>query len=201
MVVHGIASSGEAPNGAAKAAALRLRECMCAVRLALLLLFVVLIAGCGKPASPPPGGSASPAPNRARSAVATNTTTTAPTNEVPMQKALFEDRSDGRDPFFPHSSRRKQAAAQVSGAAPKPRLPLSSYLKLTGLVLIKNEPSAWINGYMFSPGERGIAKVSFTNTHNAVETQDVQLRCLEIRKDSVLISVEGESGVKELRVP
>jgi hypothetical protein len=170
------------------------------VRLALLVLLAVLIAGCGKPAGPPPGGAASPAANRATNSIATNTTN-APANEAMLQKAIFEDRPDGRDPFFPRSSRRKQAAAQVSGEAPKPKLPLSSYLKLTGLVLIKSQPSAWINGSMFAPGERGTAKVTFTNSHNMVEVQEVHLRCLEIRKGSVVIRVEGESGDTVLRVP
>ncbi len=172
------------------------------VRLACLLLLVVIIAGCGKPAGPPPGGSNPSATNRPANVTATNTATHSSAHEGALQKAIFEDNpSFGRDPFFPLSGRRKQQSTRAQGEAPRPKLPLSSYLKLTGLVLSKAGPSVWINGSMFSSGERGIAKVSFTNTQNMVEVQDIQLRCLEIRKNSVLISVEGESGVKELRVP
>lgn len=167
------------------------------VRLALVLLCFGLIAGCGKPGGPTP-----PAANRSTAVSAANTATNSSVGEAMLHKAAFEDRPNlGRDPFFPNSSRRVQQVARAQGEISRPKLPFSSYLKLSGLAAGKARPLAVINSSVFSPGERGEVAISFTNAQNTVEMKEVQVRCLEIRKDSVLISVEGESGVKELRVP
>ena len=39
-----------------------------------------------------------------------------------------------------------------------------------------------------------------SNQTSQVQMHKINLRCLEIRHDSVLISITGEDGVKELRM-
>jgi hypothetical protein len=100
----------------------------------------------------------------------------------------------GRDPFFPHLSR--GTGRESLDSAP---LPLQSYLKLVGIRPGTARPLALINRTSFAPGEEGDISIVVTN-HSHVAVQKINVRCLEIRPDSVLISIAGEPGVKELRL-
>jgi hypothetical protein len=100
----------------------------------------------------------------------------------------------GRDPFFPQWNR--GASQDALEAAP---LPLFSYLKLVGVRPGTKRPLALINKTSFAPGEMGEVAVQITNQNRTV-VQKINVRCLEIRHDSVLISIAGEPGVKELRL-
>ena len=60
--------------------------------------------------------------------------------------------------------------------------------------------SSLINRTPFAPGEEGPVSIVLSNQVNKAETQKISIQCLEIRRDSVLISIAGEDGVKELRM-
>jgi hypothetical protein len=102
----------------------------------------------------------------------------------------------GRDPFFP-GSRLGPDGADESMAV---RLPLVSYLKLLGIRPGTTRPMALINRSPFAQGESGDVVIVVTNQASRTELQKVNVHCLEIRRDSVLISIAGEQGVKELRM-
>jgi hypothetical protein len=102
--------------------------------------------------------------------------------------------NSGRDPFFPQARR----GTGRDGIEQAP-LPLLSYLQLMGIRPGTKRPLALINKTSFAPGETGEVIVIITN-QNRTAQQKVSLRCLEIRQDSVLISIVGEPGVKELRL-
>ncbi len=85
-------------------------------------------------------------------------------------------------------------------SAPVPQVPLVSHIKLFGIRPGTDRPMALINRTPFAPGEEGDVTVVIGSESNRPEIQKVNIRCLEIRRDSVLISIAGEVGVKELRM-
>src|SRR5206468_1318004 len=121
-------------------------------------------------------------------------------NVVPIPQSFFSTNiHEGRDPFFPDSTRRAPKPAQLANKTfAQPILNFSSYLKLTGLWPSKRRPLALINKTPIGPGEEAGVTVVVTNGQNRPETHRLVVRCLEIRNQSVVISVEGESGTKEL---
>ena len=160
-------------------------------------------SGCGKPAAPAvPSKNPPPVKAGTNTAAAATMATATNNNPVAITRAVFEERpSSGRDPFFPDSERRRQVSATSAEAeGQQPQLPLSSYVKLTGISPGKPKPLALLNKTQFEPGERGEVSVTFTNSQNRAETRKVMIRCLEIRRDSVIISIEGEPGSKELQM-
>ncbi|MBI4659198.1 MAG: hypothetical protein HY735_10175 [Verrucomicrobia bacterium] len=171
--------------------------------MVLLLLsgVSVLIAGCSKPAAPAAAPSKSAAAGPATNVGTAKTESMVSSNELATHKAVFERRPGGRDPFFPTSTRLPKVAADGPSTNQPPRLPLSSYIKLTGIRPSKTRPLAMINQTLFETGERGSVTVFVPNAAGAADAQKVLIRCLEIRDDCVLITVEGEPGVKQLREP
>lgn len=154
------------------------------------------LAGCGGS----PGPAATPAGNpRISSAAASTNGIAGGTNTVALvpQSVFHIDPRFGKDPFFPGASR---SVAKAAGAAPAPvLLPLVSYLKLAGVRPGTRRPMALINSTSFSPGEEGKVSIVVSNQLSQAEVQKLNIRCLEIRPDSVLITIAGEAGVKELR--
>lgn len=158
---------------------------------------LLLSAGCSS--NPTAGGAAPAGGNRpgpagssgAASLSSTNTVAQAPKSE------FHTDVRFGRDPFFPGSSRE---VAQVQDAKALPLLPLVSYLKLAGIRTGTKRPMALINQTPFAPGEEGKVAIVVSNQLSQAEVHKLNVRCLEIRQDSVLISIAGEPGVKELRI-
>jgi hypothetical protein len=172
--------------------------------LALAFAVGLCLCGCG----PSGGGKSAAPPKQTAKKGATNavTTASAPAAAAPVRPlSVFEDRPEsGRDPFFPASERRMKVASaqtEMEAARAKPQAPLSSYLKLSAIWPNKARPLAMINKAIFSPGERGEVVVLTPAMVGTSAVHRVSIRCLEIRRDSVLISVEGESGTKELRSP
>jgi hypothetical protein len=180
-------------------------SCSPATLLRLLVMGLVLLtlAGCERSQGSSTGTQAPSsvaAPGQRASAFSASTNRSLWT-EAPV-RALFATALDaGKDPFFPNSPRRKTRSEEAStDPVPETRLPASSYLKLNGLWPSKTRPLALINKTSFAPGERG--EISFVaQVQNKPEIRKVQVRVLEIRQRSVLVSVDGEPGTKELRLP
>ncbi len=191
-----------APNGPARRRQPVDWDCMGLVRLAFVLLCAFCMNGCSKPSVP-----VSKAPGAAKSATNPPTAlqaTGSATNETNGNRSFFDPSGGGKDPFFPRTTRLPKTATASADTATSemvPRLPLSSYVRLTGLWPSKNRPMALINKSTFEPGERGSVTIVITNSPGTTETRTVQIRCLEVRHESVVITVEGETGVKELRMP
>jgi hypothetical protein len=169
---------------------------------ALLLLCKLLTAGCSsQPPAPTPANSAT-----ANKPAATNSIKLAAdgaVTESAMQKAVFDDDSKlGRDPFFPNTTRRRsqQPTGETAEQEQQPILVASDYLKLTGIRPHRSRPLALINKSTFSPGESGEVQIAIPKPAGPTEIRKVLIRCLEIRSTSVVISIEGELGTKELRI-
>jgi hypothetical protein len=113
-----------------------------------------------------------------------------------IQSVFHSGPNAGRNPFFPNLSRARTASEAVQPAI----LPVLSYLKLVGLRSGTARPLALINRTPFAPGEEADVTIVVTNALNKPEVQKINIRCLEIRRDSVLITIAGEEGVKELRL-
>ncbi len=111
---------------------------------------------------------------------------------------------DGRDPFFPDSTRRtplKPSETAAAAALAQTQIavgPLSSHLQLTGLWPGKTRPLAMINKTSIAPGEQLSIPVVIPGAAGRSEIRKVTVRCIEIRKNSVIIAVDGETGNKEL---
>jgi hypothetical protein len=162
-------------------------------------LLAAVLTGCGseRPASSP-NGTGRPetrAPGRAVAAAAHGLSSN---NVSAVPKSVFRvNLPSGRDPFFPESS--ANLADSGAGAAVS-RWPLVSYLKLAGIRPGKARPLALINRTTFAPGEEEDVSIVVSNQLSQAEVEKISIRCLEIRRDSVLISIAGEEGVKELRM-
>lgn len=170
-------------------------------RMALVLLCWGLMLACGNPPAPPPRPAANSATNRPGTTAGPTANRTNAEPAAPVRRVTFDPMGVGRDPFFPSTSRapRKPATNAVETTAPaRPQLPLSSYLKLTGLWPNGPRPLAYINKTDFRPGEQVTLTLLLTNSQNKLERKQVLVKCLEIRRESVLISVEGEPGEREL---
>ena len=122
--------------------------------------------------------------------------TVAPATNSPVvvvPKSLFVDEAaNGKDPFFPGSTRRQEAAATTATTnnvvAPTTFL---SQLALKGISGTKGQLLAIINNATLAVGETGDVKVG---------GRTVKVRCREIRDRSVLIELEGGGEVKELKL-
>ncbi len=126
----------------------------------------------------------------------------APEAAAPIPRSAFSAAiTDGRDPFFPDSVRRLPQMALTTPAAAKTTarpLPSSDLLKLSGLYPSGDRPLALINRTPMSPGEQAKVSVVVKDGPGGPESRKLLVRCLEVRPTSVVISVEGEPGTKEL---
>jgi hypothetical protein len=116
------------------------------------------------------------------------------TNVAPAEipQSLFVDEfQTGKDPFFPNSVRRQPAqpvTALVATAAPPP----SSEFNLKGITGPANRRFALINNRDFEAGEKGSVYAG---------GKKVTIKCEKIGPRSVWITLEGQPGIKELRLP
>jgi hypothetical protein len=108
-----------------------------------------------------------------------------PVAEVVIPKSVFVDRPDfGRDPFFPKSTRRGQAAPTNPVVQPVGNF---DSLALKGISVNNEKRLAIINVKTFEVGEEGDVRVN---------GQPVRVKVTEIRERSAVITVNGVS--KEL---
>lgn len=127
-----------------------------------------------------------------------------PTNSVAsllqIPRSVFSTNVDegGRDPFFPESTRRLPRLAGSPTPVAKPAQSSWNFLKLTGLWPSRSRPLALINKTTIAPGEEANITVVVPNGPGSPESRNLHLRCLEVRPNSVLISIDGEPGTKEL---
>jgi hypothetical protein len=159
-----------------------------------LALGLALLAGCGT--NPQPAAKSADRtgmkPVAADAGTLSRISSTQQLASVP--KSVFQgELPSGRDPFFPGSKR-------SSGKAGEDPLPLTNYLKLAGIRPGPTHPLALINRSSFAPGEEQDVSIVISNQFGRPEVQRVSIRCLEIREDSVIISIAGEQGPKELRM-
>jgi len=167
--------------------------------MASLVLGFVL-TGCGSaPSAALPSQKASQANGSGLAKNATSSSETGSSNTVAVAStSVFRtDLHAGGDPFFPKSKRRAAKTPDAVVAAP---LPLLSYLKLVGIRPGTTRPMALINRTAFAPGEEGDVSIVVSNQLSQLQLQKISIRCLEIRRDSVLINIAGETGPKELRM-
>jgi hypothetical protein len=161
-------------------------------------LVALLCSGCGSGPVPGRVSTAESEPNAKTSSGATPSTAQAKADSTVAAKSVFHLGPEaGRDPFFPDSRRRVAKAANDS---PVLRLPPVNYLKLVGIWSGKSRPLALINKTPLGVGEEGNVSIVISNQVGKTELQKINVRCLEIRHDSVLINIIGEPGAKELRL-
>ncbi|HTI97697.1 MAG TPA: hypothetical protein VL527_02250 [Dongiaceae bacterium] len=122
---------------------------------------------------------------------ATAATTNAPAPAAPI-KSVFDDKlPGGKDPFFPTSSRRVEKTASGKDEVPSPP-PLTVSLSLRGFSGTALNRLAIINDHTFAAGEE---------REVATPSGRMVIRCVEIRENSVIVSV-GSSGQRvELKLP
>ena len=117
--------------------------------------------------------------------------------------AVFaDDPGTGIDPFFPNSRRRPSRVARPAGTTPvfarpetAPAAPSAVTLSLRGIV---------------GPGYRRLALISANARTYDVQageamllktrTADVRVTCVEIREQSVIVRVDGETSDRELQL-
>jgi hypothetical protein len=118
-----------------------------------------------------------------------NGKTTATNEEVEIPRSVFvmpSSPKDGRDPFFPHSTRLKPQMP----VAVRPTEVNVSELVLNGIVPSGSHPSAMINGKTFEQGEEADVKLP--------DGGRLPVKVLEIKEESVVITVKGQR--RELRL-
>jgi hypothetical protein len=105
------------------------------------------------------------------------------------QSVFVDEFQKGKDPFFPNSSRRQPVPpADVVLAAPPP----SSEFKLKGITGPANRRFALINNRDFEVGEKGSVYAG---------GKKITIKCEKIGPRSAWITIEGQPGLKELRLP
>ena len=116
----------------------------------------------------------------------------ADTNAAPAElivpKSVFQDDlKNGKDPFFPKSSRR---SAKVPVDA-TPIIAPEAQLALKGISVPANRRFALINNKPLAAGESDYVKIG---------NGQIKVHCHEIRENSVVITVEGNPEQKELKL-
>lgn len=112
---------------------------------------------------------------------ATNSVIEIPKSEFSIPTTV----ADGRDPFFPNSSRLVAKAATSKA----PAVPVVS-LVLQGISGTEAKRFALISGRTMVVGEEADI---------AVDKARVRVRCLDIREDSVVVDVDGKQQELKLR--
>ena len=138
----------------------------------------MLLAGCDNKPAPKPGAGAPPAKtNVAEPAIkAFRTWQTNSVFDVKLRNA--------RDPFFPGASPNGAEATGGTNAAPAAKVELD--LRLYGIIGTAANRMALINHRPFAVGEE--ARVPVQNG------EKVTVKCLEIREESVVISIKGREA-------
>jgi hypothetical protein len=110
-------------------------------------------------------------------------------------KSVFLDAPDkGKDPFFPLSVRRTESLPRtVANTNTFPETStLFDLLQLKGISGPRNERLAIINGTTIAAGE--LAEIRCSGRQN------VKVRCVEIREDSVVVELVGRGQTRELKL-
>ena len=112
---------------------------------------------------------------------------------VVIPKAVFTDNAaGGRDPFFPASARRTPEAASPNPvAASLQPAGLLSQIVLKGISWGKPHHLALLNNVTLAEGEKTALRLG---------GQTAMVRCLEIRTQSVLVTLEGTKEVREIQL-
>jgi len=168
-----------------------------ALRWLTVALFGAFLASCSKA---PKDDAINGATLNKNKAAVPGTTNRAPALVHVAHSQFSTNVNEGRDPFFPDSTRRlPKVVRNVIAAQPvRPAAPPSDLLKLTGLWTSKNRSLALINKTPLGPGEAANITVTVLGGQSQPESHKLLVRCLEVRSNSVVISVEGEPGTKEL---
>ena len=108
-------------------------------------------------------------------------------------RSIFLDKHDsGRDPFFPHSARRRESLVTVVPTNNVPQLSaILGKLLLKGISGTRAQPLALINNSTIAEGELGEVRC---------DQRLVKVRCLEIRERSVLVELYGTRETRELKL-
>jgi hypothetical protein len=123
---------------------------------------------------------------------AENKPATAKTELAAPKSVFVNDPEVGKDPFFPHSTRRLEAMPRPSTTnSVAPSSLLWNQLALKGICGTKGEPLALVNGVTVSVGE--LAEIKFGR-------QIVKVRCREIRERSIVLQLDGSSETRELKL-
>jgi hypothetical protein len=107
-----------------------------------------------------------------------------PTGPQPTPRSVFVQPAsvkDGRDPFFPESTRARAEAATPAAAA---RTLDTTSLKVHGISGTSEHLLAIINNHTFAEGDEGDVMTASGRLH---------IRCVEIRPDSVTVQVGGHT--------
>ena len=117
--------------------------------------------------------------------------------EAVIPKSTFINNPEvGKDPFFPHSTRRKDAMPRLVVTAPSTNATSAPAiyvdLKLKGIAGTKEQRLALINSVTMAQGE--IADIKCAGG------QIVKIRCREIRDHSVLVELVAIGEVRELKL-
>ena len=111
-------------------------------------------------------------------------------SELVIPKSVFvSDGAVGRDPFFPRSMR-LQPKKVDEGKGTQIIEDFSRMLRLTGIAG-GTKPIATINNLTFEAGEEQEVKV---------DNRRVKIRVQEIREKSVLVRIEGQPALVELKL-
>lgn len=109
--------------------------------------------------------------------------------EIAIPLAVFDYAGKGvKDPFFPLSTRSPHLPTQVA-ITPAFR---ASLFKLKGLSGTADSPLALINNRTVAPGESAVV---------TTESGKYKIHCLEIKRISVIIRVEGQFEPIEVFLP
>ena len=116
-----------------------------------------------------------------------------PATAAALPKSVFvDDVNNGKDPFFPNSTRRAESLPRIATTnVVAPANLVLDQLALKGISGTQDRRLALINSATLAVGELGEIKVG---------AQILKLRCREIRERSVLIELDGSKEVKELKL-
>src|SRR5579864_4776387 len=108
------------------------------------------------------------------------------TNSIVSPRSVFDiptTAKEGRDPFFPESTRAADAAA-AAAATTVPHNPNEAIanLKVPGISGTPGHQFAIINNHTFAVGDEGDVMTSSGRVH---------LRCIKIQPDAVVVEIAG----------
>ena len=113
--------------------------------------------------------------------------------ESTAPKSVFVNEADsGRDPFYPHSTRRLEALPRTTVTnAVAASSAVWNQIALKGICGTKDEPLALVNGVTVTVGE--LAEIKFGR-------QIVKIGCREIRERSVVLELDGSREAREIKL-
>jgi hypothetical protein len=115
-------------------------------------------------------------------------TTNEPPAELVPARSVFNDDPEGKDPFFPNSTRRFARKTEV--VRPILRAGPQS-VRLGGIVGNEERRTALINNQGFIAGEERKVRVPGGR-------EEFLLRCVEIRETSVVVTIDGGTELYEI---